>query len=85
MISAQTVVLTTFFLCILAIGAAPQSEQGQVGLIDFYGYKGLGLDAVRVALPIHEVTRFPGHGPLRNGREPYDAACSERLAAGRLT
>ena len=56
-----------------------------MGLIDFYGYKGLGLDAVRVALPIHEVTRFPGHGPLRNGREPYDAACSERLAAGRLT
>jgi hypothetical protein len=48
------------FLSILAMGAVAQPEQGQVGLIDFYGYKGIGVDAVRAALPIREGDEFPG-------------------------
>jgi len=50
----------TVFLTLLAMGAITQPEQGQVGLIDFYGYKGIGVDAVRAALPIREGDQFPG-------------------------
>jgi hypothetical protein len=46
---------------ILAMGASDMAapERRPLGEIDFFGYKGLDLAAVRAALPFHEGERFP--------------------------
>lgn len=43
-----------FILLWLAAAAGAQTERLKVGIIDFYGYQGLDLSAVRAALPVHE-------------------------------
>jgi len=48
-------------LVLLAIGVAPSAapDRRPLGEIDFFGYKGLDLAAVRAALPFHEGDSFP--------------------------
>ena len=48
-------------LALLAIGGAPSAAPAQrsLGKIDFFGYKGLDLAAVRAALPVREGDSFP--------------------------
>jgi hypothetical protein len=48
-------------LVLVAMGAAALSaaDRRPLGEIDFFGYKGLDLGAIRLALPFHEGDSFP--------------------------
>src|SRR5215472_6406896 len=47
------VLLQAFLLLQLASASLAQDSQFPIGTIDFYGYQGIDLPAVRAALPIH--------------------------------
>jgi len=48
-------------LVLLALGVSPMAalDRRLLGEIDFFGYKGLDLEAIRAALPFHEGETFP--------------------------
>ena len=54
-------------LVLVAMGVAGISaaDRRPLGEIDFFGYKGLDLAAVRAALPFHEGDSFRPQGPFR--------------------
>jgi hypothetical protein len=54
---AKVLVLLTAVFSALAPAQPPQR---QVGAIDFFGYRGIGLDSVRSALGVREGDPFPG-------------------------
>ncbi|HTQ58479.1 MAG TPA: hypothetical protein VMI94_28650 [Bryobacteraceae bacterium] len=41
-------------IALMAVAACAQPQSLHIGFIDFYGYAGIDLDAIRARLPIHE-------------------------------
>jgi hypothetical protein len=68
-------------LVLVATGAFAQFQPGQVGVIDFFGYKGIDLQPVLAALPVRVGDTIPGI----EAREEWDAAIRSgvRRAIGR--
>ena len=58
------VALVLLFAATTAVG---QEQPRIIGSIDFYGYAGLNLDHIRVALPLHAGDRFPGRSATVEG------------------
>lgn len=52
-----------FLALSLIVVAVAQDKQKRIGEIDFYGYAGLDLDKIRVALPLHEGDAFSDESP----------------------
>jgi len=83
-------------LLLLMLSIAPAAEQGgdaRLGELEFFGHKGLDVDAVRSALPLREGDRFEPSAGLKRviaervveviGRGPTDVnfvCCDERQA-----
>jgi hypothetical protein len=75
-------------VALTAGGAVPAPDKRPLGAVDFFGYKGLDIAAVRAALPFHEGDSFPPPKVTsdrlkkqvaeairqRIGREPTDVA-----------
>jgi hypothetical protein len=75
---------TLALLIVVAIGAAQPSafDRRPLGEIDFFGYKGLDVAAIRAALPFHEADSFPSC--IRTSRAVAFAAFSENLGVAFL-
>ena len=53
---------TTLILFTIAGTAFAQSDRKPLGEIDFFGQKGLNVEAIRAALPLHEGEMFSPAG-----------------------
>ena len=65
-------------LILLALTACALASDQQVGEIDFFGYKGFDIEAIRRALPLHEGDRIPGAGS--KAQEQLKSQLSEKVA-----
>jgi len=55
----KSVLPISVFLLVASLGRAQPQEQRPLGVIDFFGSKGVNVDAVRMALPVHVGDQLP--------------------------
>ena len=70
---------------ILMVASVLGADDRHIGVIDFYGYSGLDLNAVRAALPFHEGDPLPSRKQFDEAREPFAKAIGRKRVKFSLT